>query len=167
MQHIEHLVVARIIVLVNFQHLVRVAFHIGLVEHTEHLLNAVVHIAVKTGNLNNDAVVREALDERLRVAVLNHIAVVVVDVMVDINYRLLYVAHLMAEKVDSHHGIGKAVSGVIAHVAFVAVLSAKVLAETQSLGVEPCLLQLYQHDAVLRRVTFALTHSGREVNAEH
>ena len=87
--------------------------------------------------------------------------------MIDIHYRLFDVAHLMSKEIDSHHRIGKTLLVSLAYVALVVVLRAKILSETQCLSVEPSLLQLYQNNAVLRFIAFALANRSREINAEH
>ena len=166
-QHIHHVVVVGIFVLVNLQHLLCVALNISLVEHTQHLLQTVVDIALQTRYLHNDAVVRKTFYKRLGIALGNDVAVIVEDVVVYVYYRLLDIAHFMAKQIDSHHRIGISFFVSLAYIVLVVVLCAKILAESQRLGVEPSLLQLNQHDAVFNLIAFLLAHGSREVNTEH
>jgi len=166
-QHIHHVVVVGIFVLVNLKHLLCVALNIGLVEHAQHLLQTVVDIALQSWYLHNDAVVRKTLYKRFGIALGNDVAVIVENVMVYVYYRLLDVAHLMAKQIDSHHRIGKALFVGLADIVLVVVLCTKILAESQRLGVEPSLLQLNQHNTVLNLIAFLFAHGSREVNAKH
>ena len=84
--------------------------------------------------------------------------------MVHIEHRLLYVAHLMAQQVDRHHGKGMTVAALRYDVLRILILHTKVLAETQCLRLKPGLLQFYQ-DEVL--ATVRLAHRGTKVDAEH
>ena len=68
------------------------------------------------------------------------VSVIVEYVMIDIHYRFLDVAHLVAEQIYGNHRVGKAFLIGFAYVVLVAVLRTKILAETQRLGVEPRLL---------------------------
>ena len=82
----------------------------------------------------------KALHKRLFLSFLDYLTIVVVNIMIDIYHRFIYVANPMPEQVDSHHRVGEAFRRVIADVNFVAILCPKILAETQRLGVEPCFL---------------------------
>ena len=167
MQHIHHVVVVGIFVLVNLKHLLCVALNIGLVEHAQYLLQTVVDIALQSWYLHNYAVVYKTLYKRFGIALGNDVAVIVENIMVYVYYRLLDVAHLMAKQIYSYHRVGKALFVGLADIVLVVVLCAKILAESQRLGVEPSLLQLNQHNAVLYLIAFLLAYSSREVNAKH
>ena len=167
MKHVQHVAVISILVFVYFQHLLCVALHLGLVEHAEHLLESVVHIAMQKRNLHNNAVMCQTFHKRLFIDVGHDVSVIVKHVMIDIYYRLLDVAHLVTEEIYCHHRVGKAFLVGFAHVVLVAVLGSEILSETQGFGIEPCLLQLYQNNAVLYHIAFALTHCRRKIYAEH
>ena len=167
MQHVQHVVVVGILVLVYLEHLLRVALHLGLVEHAEHFLQPVIHIAVQKRNLNDDAVMGKAFYKGLFAAFLHDVAVIVEHVVIDIHYRFIDISDTVSEEIYSHHRIGKAFLVFFAYVALVAVLRSEILAETQCFGIEPRLLQLNQHHAVLLHIAFALTNGSCKVNAEH
>ena len=143
MEHIHHVGIILIFVLVDVEHLFVLHIFPRLVEYAEHLFKAVVHAPLQSWYLHDYAVVCKALHERLLLSVLDHLSVVVVYIMVYVYHRLLNVAHTMPEQIDSHHGVGKAFRRVAAYVQLVAVLRTKILAEAQCLRVEPCLLQFY------------------------
>ena len=167
MQYVQHVVVVSILVLVYLKHLLRVALHLSLVEHAEHLFQPVVHIAMQKRNLNDDAVVGETLYERLFAAFLHNVAVIVEHVVIYVHYRFFDVPYLMSKEIYSHHRIGKAFLVFFAYIVLVAVLRSKILTETECFGIEPRLLQFNQHHAVLLHIAFALTNGSSKVNAEH
>ena len=168
-EHIHHVVITFIFVFVDIEYLLVVNVFLGLVEYAEYLFKAVVHPSFEERYLHYDTVVRKALDKRFFLAVLNHFAVVVINIMVYVNHGFLYVAHPMTEQVNGHHGIGKALGGVVAYVNLVAVLCSEILAEAKSLCVQPCLLQFYQNNAVFQfaAVRFFLADCGSKIYAEH
>ena len=167
MQHVQHVVVVSILVLVYLEHLLRVALHLGLVEHAEYLLETIVHITVQKRYLNDDTVMGKAFYERLFAAFLHDVAVIVEHVVIDIHYRFFDVSDTVSEEIYSHHRIGKAFLISLTYVVLVAVLRSKILAETQRFGIEPRLLQLNQHHAVFLHIAFTLTNGSCKVNAEH
>ena len=167
MQHVQHVVVVGILVLVYLEHLLRVALHLGLVEHAEYLLETIVHIAVQKRYLNDDTVMGKAFYERLFAAFLHDVAVIVEHVVIDVYYRFIDISDTVSEEIYSHHRVSKAFLVFFAYVALVAVLCSEILAETQCFGIEPRLLQLNQHNTVLLHIAFALTNGSCKVNAEH
>ena len=167
MQHVQHVVVVSILVLVYLKHLLRVALHLSLVEHAEHLFQPVVHIAMQKRNLYDDAVVGETLYERLFAAILHYIAVIVEHVVIYVHYRFFDISDTVSKEIYSHHRIGKAFLISLTYIVLVAVLRSKILAKTECFGIEPRLLQLNQHNAVLLHIAFALTNGSCKVNAEH
>ena len=169
MEHIHHVGIALIFVLVNIEDLFVFSVFLRLVKNTQHCFKAVVHAAFEPWYLHYDAVVSETLHEWLFLAVSHHVAVVVIHVVVHVDDGFLNVAYAMAEQVHRHHGIGVALWRVVAYVYLIAVLRAEVLAETQRLRVEPRLLQLYQHHAVFQLSILGvfLAHRGGKVDAEH
>ena len=167
MQHVQHVVVVSIFVLVYLKHLLRVALHLSLVEHAEHLFQPVVHIAMQKRNLYDDAIMGKTLHKGFLAAFLYNVAVIVEHVVIYVHYRFFDVPYLMSKEIYSHHRIGKAFLISLAYIVFVAVLRSKILTETECFGIEPRLLQLNQHHAVLLHIAFALTNGSREVNAEH
>ena len=84
--------------------------------------------------------------------------------MVDVDDWVGNVSHAVSQQIDRHHRVGVPFLGVDLYVVFVAVLHAKVLAEAQRFGVQPCLLEFNQDD--LLRTVF-LTDRRRKVDAEH
>ena len=134
---------------------------LALVEHGEHLVEAVVDLAVQTGYLYDDAVVRQTAYERVGQTARHYVAVVVFRIVLHVEHRLLDVAYLVAQNIDRYHR--QTVSAVI-DVALVLVLHAQILAEAERLSRHPRLLDLYQH-LTLRAVL--LTHPGSKVHAVH
>ena len=143
MEHIHHVGIILIFVLVDVENLFVLRIFPRLVEYAEHFFKAVVHAPLQSRYLHYYTVVCKALHKRLLLSVLDHLSVVVVYIVVDVYHRLLDVAHTMSEQIDRHHGVGETFGRVAAYVQFVAVLRTKILAETQCLRVEPCLLQFY------------------------
>ena len=119
-----HIVVTGIGVLVEAENMRVVGIGLGLIENAEDPLQPVVYLSMEQGNLDYDAVVYKALDERVGYALRNHIAVVVVGVVVDINNGLLNVANPVSEKIDGYHRYGIALVAVPVDIALVAVLRA-------------------------------------------
>ena len=169
MEHIHHVGIILIFVLVNIENLLVFRIFPRLVEYAEHLLKTVVHTAFQSRYLHDYAVVGETLNERVFLALLYHLAVVVEHVVVDINHRLLNVADSMSEKVNGNHWICESFRRVFADVYLVTVLRTQILAEAQGLRVEPCLLQFYKDDAVLESLALSvlLPHGSCKVDAEH
>ena len=97
MQYVQHVVVVSILVFVYLKHLLRVALHLSLVEHAEHLLQSVVHIAMQKRNLNDDAIMGETLYERLFAAFLHDVAVIVEHVVIDVYYRFIDISDTVSE----------------------------------------------------------------------
>ena len=157
-----HLRVVGIAGVVDVQDTVVLAVLLRLVEDAQQLFKPVVYTAVQQGNLYDDAAVGQALHKGVRHA-LGHEAVVIVrGMVVDVEHGLLDVAHTVSQQVDGHHGHG--MPAVLCHVTRILVLKAQILAETQCLGLHPCLLQLYQHQML---AAVGLAHRGAEVYAEH
>ena len=167
MQHIQHLIVISIFVFVYGEHLLRITLNLRLVEHAEHPLKSVVHIATQSRNLHNNAVVGKTLHKGLLIALGYGIAVIVVNVMIDVHDWIFDIAHLVTKQIDSHHGIGKTFPVGLLHIVPATVLCTKILTETQHLRVEPCLLQFNQNDTIPHSITFAFTDRRGEINAEH
>ena len=85
--------------------------------------------------------------------------------MAGIHHRLRYVAHAVPQEIDGHHRDG--VAGILPcllYVLFCIVLRGQIAAETQRLCINPCLLQLYEHQAYGAVV---LLYPGGEVYTEH
>ena len=97
-------------------------------------------------------------------AFLHLVAVVVAGMVVDIEYRLVHLAHAMSEQIDGHHWNGKPPVCVLAHVLLVVVLQGKVAAETERLGGQPCLLKLDEHKVWAAAL---VEDGGGKVDAEH
>ena len=121
-------------------------------------------MAVKQGNLHDDAVVGKALHEGTVFTALDQIAVIVVGVVVDINHRSGDVPHTMPQQINGHHRQRMLVLAVLHDVLLARILGAKILAEPQSLSFQPCLLQFYQHHMFM---PVLLTNGRTEINAEH
>ena len=98
--HISIVIVCR---LIKSEHVAVVLIHPRLVEDAQHSVKSVVDLAVKAGYLNDDALMREALYKGIGQPLCHHVAVVTANLLVHINDRLLDVAHLMPEKIDSDH----------------------------------------------------------------
>lgn len=120
-----------------------IGIRLCLVEHAEHPLQPVVNLTVKKRYLNNNAVMHKTVNKRVGNALGNHVAIIVVRIMVDIDHRLLNLTDAVSEKVNGNHRNGIARMTVLVDITFVTVLSTKVLAETQGLRLQPCLLQLH------------------------
>ena len=101
-----HLAVVAVETVVETQQMLVRLVPVRLVEDAQHLVQAVVYLSVQTWYLHDDAVVRQAVDERVRQSFGDHLAVVVIRLVVHVDHRLLDVAHLVAQQVDGHRGQG-------------------------------------------------------------
>ena len=136
-----------------------------LVEHAQHLVEAVVNFAMQQRYLHNNAIVCETVDKGVRVAVRHLAAIIVKSLVINVHHRLFDVAHTVAKQIHGHHGHGVAsLLFFLQHVFLGIVLGCQVTTEAQGFGVEPSLLQLYQYQA-LRAV--ALAHLCGEIYSEH
>ena len=107
----------------------------------------------------------KTLNEGVRHAHCDNIPVIVIRVMRDIQHGLFYLTDTVAEEIDRYHRYGIAF-GIVCpdDIVLVGILCPEILAETQSLCVKPCLLQLYEDKLLLA----TLVDDGRgEVYAEH
>ena len=95
-QNALHVTVVRVESLVYTQHLFVVVVPVFLVEHAQHHVQAVVYLAMKTRYLHDNALVGQALHKGVWQPMRHHIVVIVACLMVDIQHRLLNVAHLVA-----------------------------------------------------------------------
>ena len=99
---------------------------------------------MKAGNLYDDAVVGQAVNERVWQSFGHDFPVVVIRLVPYIEDRFLDVPHLMPQQIDGHHGNGMLVGAVFVNVTGVFILDAQVLPETKRLCGNPCLLQFYK-----------------------
>ena len=163
-QYGAHVVVVAVGAVVVVQEVLAVWRVKRLVEDAQHLVEAVVYLPVQTRYLHDDAVMGQALDERVGQALGHRVAVIVVGIVAHIEHRLLYVTHLVPQDIDGHHGKGIPLTAVGDDVLLALVLHAQVLAEAQGLRLQPGLLHLYQDEAL---AAVGLAHRGTEVDAEH
>ena len=160
-----HLPVTHIFVLVDIENLMIVLVFLLLVKYAQHLCQAVVHPSVQKRYLHNDTVVGKALYEWVGHSFCHLIAVIVIRFVAYIKHWLLDVAHAVTEQIHCYHGDAVAVGAtVLVYVVRIGILGAEILAETQSLRFQPCLLQFYEHKF---QAAVILTHLCPEVNAEH
>ena len=164
MYDVEHLVIIGIQTLVDVEGLLAVSFKVRLVEDAQHFLQSVVDLTVKTGNLDDDAVVGQAVDEWMGQALGYEIVIVVVGMTTYIKHRFLDVADLMAQQVNGYHRNGIALFALRQDVLRVGVVHAQILAETERLGLEPCLLQLDEYQML---ASVRLTNGGPEIYSEY
>ena len=157
-----HLDVVRILRVVNFQDAEVFAVFLRLVENAQQPLQPVMDVSMQQGNLNDDTAVRQALHKGVRHAFGHGLVIVVHGMVVDVEDRLLDVAHTMAKQIDGDHRHG--VLAVIGHVTRVLILQSEILAEAQRLCLHPRLLQLNEHQVL---TAVGLAHRGAEVNAQH
>ena len=149
--------------LVEVQVVLVVGAHVALVEDAQHLVQAVVHLAVQTRYLNDDAVVVQAVHEPVGNAAHDGPAVVVEGLMAHVDHRLLNLSHAVPQQVDGHHRQRVAVGAVGNDVLRVLVVHAQVLPEAQRLSGQPRLLQLNEDELLLAA---GVPDGGAEVDAE-
>ena len=117
--------------LVQTDDLLTVRRTLRLVEHAKDLVQTVVYLSLQQGNLNDDAVVHQTVDEGVLLAVLYHIAVVVQGLVAGVHHRFRYVADAVPQKIDGYHrnGVPLFLSRLL-YILFRIVLCGKVAAET-------------------------------------
>ena len=164
LQDILHIVVSGIELLIHLYGLGIGLRGICLVEHAQHLLQTVVHTTVQQRYLHDDAVVRKALHKGIGLFALQHIAVIVVCLVTDVDDGGRNVSHPMAEDIHRHHRQGMSTATVVHDVLLLAILRTEILAETQRLRLKPCLLEFNEHKVFS---SVFLTDGGTEINAEH
>ena len=135
-----------------------------LVEDTQHLVQPVVDLTVKTRYLHNDTVVIETVYELVGDAASHWLVLIVEGLMAHIHHRLFYLTHRMSQQIDGYHRQGVPVGAAGDDVLRILVVYAQVLTETQGLGGEPGLLQLYQDKLLF---TIGFKDSGTKVDAEN
>ena len=91
-----HVGIACIKAVVHVQYFPIVLILIGLVEDTQHLFHAVVHLTMQKRYLNDDAVVCQTLDKRVGKSFGYAFIFVVISVVTDIDDRLLNIAYAMS-----------------------------------------------------------------------
>ena len=103
-------------------------------------------MSVQERNLDNHALVLEAVHERVWQPFLHLVSVIVLVAVVDIQDGRLNVPDAMPQEVDSHHRDSDVVAvSVLLDVLLVGVLLADVLSEAVCLGGQSCFLQLDEH----------------------
>ena len=164
-QDVFHLGISLECLVIYSQHLAVMSVLVGLVEDAQHLHQSVVHTAVKQRNLYDDAVVYETLHKRVGHPCGHLHSVIVVRLVLYIKHGLLDVAHAMSEQIDGYHRYAPTIGVIILDdVVGIGILRTEVLAETQRLRLQPCLLQFYEHQF---QASVVLAHLGSEVDAEH
>ena len=115
--------------------------------------------------LNDNAVMGKTVNKRVRDTLCHMIAVIVKSLVLYVQNRFFYVAHLVAEQIHGNHRYTvTVVLAVFQNVFRIGILCTEVLAEAQSFRLQPCLLQLYKHK-FCRAVV--LLNPCSEVYAEH
>ena len=84
---------------------------------------------MQTRNLYNNAVVRQAVDKRIRNTLGDTLFVIVKSVMMDVDDRFLNVSHLMTENIHGNHRHGIAFLATGNDILFALILNAEILAE--------------------------------------
>ena len=136
-----HFEVTAIDVVVDIEHLSVPPVFIALIENAEHLYEPVVDATVQQWNLHDDTIVHKAFHKRIGHTLRHFCSIVVVGFMPHIQNRFLDVAHTMSEQVDCDHRDAVTIRIVILqYIVGICILSAKILAETQGLGLKPRLL---------------------------
>ena len=107
----------------------------------------------------------KTVNKRVRDTLCHMIAVIVKSLVLYVQNRFFYVAHLVAEQIHGNHRYTvTVVFAVFQNVFWIGILCTEVLAEAQSFRLQPCLLQLYKHK-FCRAVV--LLNPCSEVYAEH
>ncbi len=169
MEHVHHVCIVLIFLVIDIEHLLIVQILLGLVKNAQHTLKPVVHLSLEQGYLHNNAIMGETFHKRFFLSLRHDLSIIVEHIMVDIDHRFLDVAHAMAKQINSYHRIGKPFRRIVTDIYLVAVLCTKILAKAQRLGIEPCLLQLNQ-DYPLLHFPFpciSLSDRCRKVYAKH
>ena len=161
MQDALHVGITAIDAVIQLQDTIVVSIATCLVEDAQHHVKTVVDLAMKTRNLNNNAVVRQAIDERVGQTFRHHMIVVVVRLVIDIQHRLLHITHLVPQQIDGHHW--QCMTGIL-HVLGVGIVHAQILAEAQCLRFQPGLLQFYQYQFLM---AVLVAHRCAKVDTEH
>ena len=165
MQKVHHLRVVFVFIGFKTEYLLISFVSFGLVEHAQNLVELVVYFAVQKRYLHNDAVVRQTIDERVAITMLNYPAVVVNSFTTHIDHCFIDVSYAVTQEINGNHRNGKPlILSFLLHVFLGIVLQGKIAAETESLCFYPRLLQLYQyqmHEAVV------FSHCCRKVDSEH
>ena len=164
MDDILHIVVTFIRLFVKSKDMRVILVSLGLVEDTQNLVQPIVYLPVKQRYLNYYAIVNKTLDEWIGHTLGNHIAIIVVGLMINIDHWLLNIANTVTQEVDGNHRDCIPFFAILADIPLIAILSPKILAEAQSLGFQPCLLK-FNKDKVFLAVS--LTDSSSKVNPEH
>ena len=143
MENVLHVSIILIVGFVKLHNLPVVFFLVGLVKHAEHLFQPVIDLSVQKRNLDNDAVMDEAVNKRVREALRHLMAFIVVGFMVDIEYGHVNLSYSMPKDIHRHHGntIGR-VYLFAYHILRVCILCTEILPEAQRLRFQPCFLQL-------------------------
>ena len=131
-----------------------------LVKDAQHHIQPIVDMTMQTGYLNNDAVVRQTVDKRIRQALCHNVVIVVKRLVAYIEHRLLHITNLVTQQIDGYH---RQTTTRVQHILRIRIMHAKILTETQSLRVKPSLLQFNQNKMLL---AVGLTDSCTEVDAE-
>ena len=141
MKYMLHLTVTHIIVLVDIEHLMVVFVLVLLVEYAQYPCQTVVHTPMQKRYLDNDTVMGKALYKRVRHAVCHLVAVIVIRPMANVKHRLLNISHTVTEQIYRYHRDAVAVgTAILVDIVGVGILRAEILAETQCLRFQPCLL---------------------------
>ena len=115
--------------------------------------------------LDDNAIVYQTVDERVGITMFHFLSVIIHSLMSHIDHSLVDVADAMPQEIDGNHRNGKSlVVTFLLYVFLRIVLQGKIATETQSLRVQPCLLQLYQYQMCVPVIFLDLR---RKVDSEH
>ena len=106
----------------------------------------------------------ETVYELVGDAASHRLVLIVEGLMAHIHHRFFYLTHRMSQQIDGYHRQGVPVGAAGDDVLGILVVYAQVLTETQGLGGEPGLLQLYQDELLF---TIGFKDSGTKVDAEN
>ena len=164
-EDILHVGVVLIVGVVQLYQLPVVLLLVGLVEYAEHPVQPVVDLPVQKRNLDDNAFMDEAVDERVGESIGHLAALVVTGLVVDIEHWHFDVSDPMPENIHRHHRkpVGRA-QLFLHHVLWVGILGSEILPEAQGLGLQPSLLQLDENQA---QRPVVLADARPEVDAEH
>ena len=95
-KNVLHVGIILVHLVINAQNAVVVLITARLIEDAQHHVKPVVDITVQTGNLDDNAIVRQTVDKRVGKAFRHHVAIIVKRLVVDVKYRLFYVTNLVA-----------------------------------------------------------------------
>ena len=131
MQDRLHVLIILIAAFVEIQEMLTFRQMEGLVKHAQHLVQPIIDLPMQQWYLDDNTVVRQTVDKRIRYTFGNTLIVVVIRFMMHIEYRLIDVTYPVAKDIDCHHWHSISLFAIGYDVLLALVLHAEILAEAQ------------------------------------